>query len=89
MDDGHLMDVADVIAATEPVAITIDGNAVRDPGGPKGLPYAGNYLEVFPDHLGNHQRLFDQYGPIFKTTNLGRTTYHTNDPQISAIVFAE
>ncbi|CEL10461.1 Putative Cytochrome P450 [Aspergillus calidoustus] len=88
-DDAHLMDVADIVAAKGPIAITIDGHAVRDPDGPKGIPYVGNYFEVFPDHLGNHQRLFDQYGPIFKTTNLGRTTYHTNDPQISAIVFAE
>lgn len=49
----------------------------------------GNYFDVYPDHLGNHQRLFDTYGPIFKATSLGRTTYHTNDPQISAIAFAE
>jgi hypothetical protein len=83
------MDVPEVVSTTGPVAIAIDGHAVRDPDGPKGLPHVGNYFEVFPDHLGNHQRLFDQYGPIFKTTNLGRTTYHTNDPQISAIVFAE
>lgn len=44
---------------------------------------------MFPDHLGNHQRLFDQYGPLFKTTNLGRTVYHTNDPDLAAIAFAE
>ncbi|RAL05301.1 cytochrome P450 [Aspergillus ibericus CBS 121593] len=84
-----LSDVSDVLAAKGPVAISIDGHAVREPGGPRGLPFVGNHFEVYPDHLGNHQRLFDQYGPIFKTTNLGRTTYQTNDPQISAIVFAE
>lgn len=44
---------------------------------------------MYPDHLGNHQRLFEQYGPIIKTTNLGRTTYHTNDPTLAAICFAE
>lgn len=83
------METADIVAATEPVAISIDGSGVREPEGPSGLPYVGNYLEVYPDHLGNHQRLFDRYGPIFKTTNLGRTTYQTNDPTISAIVFSE
>lgn len=49
----------------------------------------GNFFEVFPDHLGNHQRLFDHYGPLFKTTNMGRTFYHSNDPEIAAIAFAE
>lgn len=78
-----------MIASEGPVAITIDGHAVREPAGPPGLPIVGTYFQVFPDHLGNHQRLFEQYGPIIKTTNLGRTTYQTNDPQISAIVLAE
>ncbi|OJJ84166.1 cytochrome P450 [Aspergillus glaucus CBS 516.65] len=82
-------EVPDILASKTPIAITIDGHAVRDPEGPNGLPYVGNYFDIYPDHLGNHQRLFDTYGPIFKATSLGRTTYHTNDPQISAIAFAE
>jgi cytochrome P450 len=57
--------------------------------GPKALPYVGNYFEVYPDHLGNHQRLFERYGPVFKTMNMGRETYQVNDPQIAAIVFTE
>ncbi|KAE8376416.1 cytochrome P450 [Aspergillus bertholletiae] len=84
-----LNDISEVVSVSGPVAISIDGHAVRDPVGPKGLPYVGNYFEVYPDHLGNHQRLFDQYGPVIKTTNLGRETYQTNDPRIAAIVFAE
>ena len=44
---------------------------------------------VFPDHLGNNQRLFDKYGPIFKTTNLGKTTYQSNSPAIAQVAFAE
>lgn len=80
---------SDVLATDAPIAIAIDGKAVRDIPGPKGLPFVGNFFEVYPDHLGNHQRLFDQYGPIFQTTNMGRTVYQTNDPQLSQIVFAE
>lgn len=57
--------------------------------GPKGLPYIGNYFEVYPDHLGNHQRLFEKYGPLFKTSNMGSIVYHTNDPKLSNIVFGE
>ncbi|OJJ32920.1 hypothetical protein ASPWEDRAFT_61130 [Aspergillus wentii DTO 134E9] len=84
-----LHDIPSITSTASPVAITIDGHAVRDAPGPPGLPYVGNYLEVYPDHLGNHQRLFDQYGPLIKTTNMGRVTYQTNDPVLSAIAFAE
>ncbi|KAF4471539.1 cytochrome P450 oxidoreductase [Fusarium albosuccineum] len=84
-----LTTVADVLAAADDIAITIDGKSVREVPGPKGLPFVGNYFEVYPDHLGNHQRLFEKYGPLFKTTNMGSTIYHTNDPQLAGIVFGE
>jgi cytochrome P450 len=88
-DDNSLYEVSDVAASTSPVAITIDGHEVRDIPGSKGLPWVGNFFEVFPDHLGNHQRLFEKYGPVMKTTNMGQTIYHTNDPDVAAIAFAE
>lgn len=81
--------VADVLNAEGPIAITIDGRGVREVEGPKGLPYVGNYFEVYPDHLGNHQRLFEKYGPLFKTNNMGSTTYLTNDPALAGIIFSE
>jgi cytochrome P450 len=62
---------------------------VRSIQGPEGLPVVGSFYEIFPDHLGNHDRLFKKYGPIFKTTNMGKTTYLTNDPSISMLAFAE
>lgn len=83
------MTVTDVVAVEDDVAITVDGKAVHEVPGPKGLPFIGNYFEVYPDHLGNHQRLFEKYGPIFKTTNMGSTIYHTNDPALASIVFGE
>ncbi|KAK6064245.1 cytochrome P450 [Seiridium cupressi] len=85
----NLTTLADVHAVQEPIAIAIDGKAVREVPGPSGLPYIGNYFEIYPDHLGNHQRLFEQYGPLFKTTNLGSVVYHTNDPVLASIVFGE
>jgi cytochrome P450 len=81
--------LAEVVEAEDPIAISIDGHHIRDPPMPKGLPIVGNYYEIYPDHLGNHQRLFDQYGPIIKTVNMGRTVYETRDPNVAAIVFSE
>ncbi|KAI1084818.1 cytochrome P450 [Whalleya microplaca] len=87
--DAYLTTVGDVLSSEGPIGITIDGKAVHEVPGPQGLPYIGNYFEVYPDHLGNHQRLFEKYGPLFKTTNLGSVIYHTNSPQLSNIVFSE
>nr|XP_001393058.2 cytochrome P450 monooxygenase [Aspergillus niger CBS 513.88] len=42
-----------------------------------------------PLTIDGHARLFERYGPIVKTNNLGRVTYQTNDPKIAAIAFAE
>ncbi|KAL6691459.1 cytochrome P450 [Trichoderma pleuroticola] len=89
VQESALQEVSDIIAITGPVAISIDGHAVRDPPGPKGLPYLGNFFEIYPDHLGNHQRLFQTYGPVIKTNNMGRVVYQTNDPNIALIAFAE
>lgn len=81
--------VPDVISTNSPIAISVDGRAIRDVPGPKGIPYIGNYLEIYPDHLGNHQRLFEHFGPIFQTHNFGRVVYHTNDPALASIAFSE
>ncbi|KAJ0425114.1 cytochrome P450 [Aspergillus carlsbadensis] len=88
-----LSSVEDVVSATSsvttPIGLRIDGNAVQSPQGPPGLPLVGSFYEIFPDHLGNHYRLFRKYGPVIKTTNMGKTTYLTDSPQVAAICFAE
>ena len=84
-----LNDLEAILDANEPIGITIDGHAIRDPPGPKGLPFFGTYYEVYPEHLGNHQRMFETYGPVIKTTDMGRTNYFTNDPAIAAIAMSE
>lgn len=48
-----------------------------------------NTESVFPDHLGNNQRLFERYGPVFKSTSMGVTNYQTNDPKVAQIVLSE
>lgn len=90
MHDQHrLTAVADIASKDGAVAITIDGRAVREVPSPAGIPYFGNYLEIYPDHLGNHQRLFEKLGPLFSTSNMGSRVYQTNDPRLSTIFFAE
>ncbi|KAJ5000864.1 Cytochrome P450 4F8 [Colletotrichum sp. SAR 10_66] len=39
--------------------------------------------------LGNYDRLFDRYGPVIKTVNMGTTIYLTNDPDVSREVLRE
>ena len=87
--NGSLDELHTILESTEPIAVSIDGHSVREPPGPKGKPGVGTYYEVYPDHIGNHQRMFETYGPVIQTTDMGRKTYLTNDPSIAAICFAE
>jgi cytochrome P450 len=63
--------------------------SVTEPLGPKPLPLVGNHYELYPDPLGNFDRLFARYGPIIKTVNMGTTIYQTNDPAIARFVLRE
>jgi hypothetical protein len=44
-------DLDAVLDCDEDLGITVDGQPIRDPSGPEGLPLVGSYYEVFPDHL--------------------------------------
>ncbi|KAJ5912664.1 Cytochrome P450 [Penicillium tannophilum] len=72
-----------------PIGLRVDGNAVQTPQGPEGLPLVGSFYEIFPDHLGNHYRLFRKYGHVIKTTNMGKTIYLTDSPEVAAVAFSE
>jgi hypothetical protein len=51
-DKGNdLPDLDAVLDCDEDIGITVDGQPIRDPAGPEGLPLVGSYYEVFPDHL--------------------------------------
>ncbi|KAF5534674.1 cytochrome P450 82A2 [Fusarium mexicanum] len=63
--------------------------SIREPPGPRLLPFVGNHYELYPDVLGNYDRLFSLYGPMIKTVNMGTTIYHTNDPSISRHILRE
>ncbi|KAF2720981.1 cytochrome P450 [Polychaeton citri CBS 116435] len=89
INDTEVTELEPITASEGPIAILVDGHSVREVPGPSGLPIVGNYFEVYPDHLGNNQRLFEKYGPVFKTSNMGKTVYQTNDPTIAQIAFSE
>ncbi|KAJ6788511.1 hypothetical protein PWT90_01625 [Aphanocladium album] len=63
--------------------------SIREPPGPRALPLVGNRYELYPDVLGNYDRLFSLYGPMIKTVNMGTTIYHTNDPAIARHLLRE
>ncbi|CBF82299.1 hypothetical protein AN9218.2 [Aspergillus nidulans FGSC A4] len=77
------------ILRSESVGITVNGHPVRYPQQPQGIPIFGNHFEIYPDHLGNHERLFNKYGSVIRTNNMGRVTYLTNDPDIAALAFRD
>ncbi|RPA80541.1 putative cytochrome P450 [Ascobolus immersus RN42] len=88
-DEGPLDSVESILDSRSPVGITVDGQAVKSPSGPEGFPFVGSFYEIFPDHLGNHARLFRKYGSVIKTTNLGKTTYLTDSPEVAAHALSE
>lgn len=81
--------ISDVVAYAGSIGLKVDGNAVRRPHAPKELPFFGNHFEIYPDHMGNHERLFAQFGSVIKTVNMGTTTYLTNDPRVSEAALGE
>lgn len=89
MDEQILETLSDVLSTPENIGLRINGKAVRCPQGPEGLPVVGSFYEIFPDHLGNHHRLFRKYGSVIKTTNMGKTTYLTDDPEVAGVAMME
>lgn len=68
---------------------TAEHASVLEPPGPRALPVVGNYYELYPDPLGNFDRLFARYGPVIKTVSMGTTIYQTNDPDVARFVLRE
>ncbi|KFZ19200.1 hypothetical protein V502_03782 [Pseudogymnoascus sp. VKM F-4520 (FW-2644)] len=87
--DQAIETVAEVAGANSSIGISVDGMPVREPDGPPPLPIVGNFYEIYPDHLGNHDRLFRKYGSVIKTVNNGKVNYLTNDPVVAGYAFSE
>ncbi|KAI1328519.1 putative cytochrome P450 monooxygenase [Xylariaceae sp. FL0255] len=86
----HLLTIADVQNTKENVEVRARRlESIREPPGPRLLPIVGNRYELYPDVLGNYDRLFSIYGPMIKTVSMGTTIYHTNDPEIARHLLRE
>ncbi|KAK3747136.1 hypothetical protein QZH41_015124 [Actinostola sp. cb2023] len=64
----------------------------KDIPGPKGLPYVGSVHRYMMDEGFDkihkvHQKLFDEFGPIFKETLFGKTMVHVLGPVDTEKVF--
>ncbi|KAL2069225.1 hypothetical protein VTL71DRAFT_15563 [Oculimacula yallundae] len=86
----HLLSLKDAQETKDKVEVRATPNeAIQEPPGPRLLPFVGNRYELYPDVLGNYDRLFSIYGPMIKTVNMGTTIYHTNDPEIARYLLRE
>ncbi|KAI8960758.1 putative cytochrome P450 [Daldinia sp. FL1419] len=81
--------IESVLGHGSSIRVKVDGKSIRSPFSPKELPVIGNYLDIYPNHMGNHERLFTRYGSVIKTVNMGTTVYLTNDPRISELILSE
>ncbi|XWW98482.1 hypothetical protein V2A60_006482 [Cordyceps javanica] len=88
-ESGTLLTTADVMAATRSIGLKVDGCPIREPYAPRELPFFGNHFEIYPDHMGNHERLFARFGSVIRTANMSTTNYLTNDPRVSEAALSE
>lgn len=59
--------------------------------GPRGLPFLGTALHYIKnpstERLMIHKRYFEQYGPIYKETIMGKTIVYVHDPKDAETVY--
>ncbi|KAJ7707330.1 cytochrome P450 [Mycena rosella] len=88
--DLERLDTIDTIVAESRVAILISGKKVRlAPGPTGGIPFIGGYSEIYPDFMGNYERLLRKFGHIVHVSYLGKSVYLTDDPDCAGVVLSE
>ncbi|KAF7318711.1 FAD-binding FR-type domain-containing protein [Mycena chlorophos] len=84
------LETVDAVLGEKDVALLVSGKKVRPVPGPTGgLPIIGGYSEIYPDFMGNYQRLLTRYGHIVHVSYLGKDVYLTDDPDCAGIVLSE
>ncbi|KAF8133597.1 cytochrome P450 monooxygenase [Mycena galopus ATCC 62051] len=78
------------LKALETVDVILEEHAVQPVPGPTGgIPFIGGYSEIYPDFIGNYQRLLRKYGHIVHVGYLGKDVYLTDDPDCAGVVLSE
>ncbi|KAJ6597519.1 cytochrome P450 [Mycena vulgaris] len=89
-NDLEVLDTIDAILAEPQVSMLVSGKKVRAVPGPTGgIPFIGGYSEIYPDFMGNYQRLLNKYGHIVHVAYLGKSVYLTDDPDCAGLVLSE
>ncbi|KAJ7749382.1 cytochrome P450 [Mycena metata] len=84
------LDTLNEITVERTVALLVSGKKVRPAPGPTGgIPFIGGYSEIYPDFMGNYQRLLSKYGRIVHVSYLGKSVYLTDDPDCAGVVLSE
>ncbi|KAJ7890372.1 cytochrome P450 [Mycena leptocephala] len=84
------LNTTDAILEEGSVSILISGKKVRPVPGPTGgIPFIGGYSEIYPDFMGNYQRLLRKYGHIVHVSVLGKNLYLTDDPDCARVALSE
>ncbi|KAJ7656162.1 cytochrome P450 [Mycena polygramma] len=88
--DLEALSTMEAILEQRTVALLVSGKKVRPVPGPTGgIPYIGGYSELYPDFMGNYQRLLTKYGHIVHVSYLGKSVYLTDDPDCAGAVLSE
>ncbi|KAJ7445116.1 cytochrome P450 [Mycena latifolia] len=89
-NDLKALENIEAILAENQVALLVSGKKVRPVPGPSGgIPFIGGYSELYPDFMGNYQRLLNKYGHIVHVAYLGKSVYLTDDPDCAGLVLSE
>ncbi|KAJ7749420.1 cytochrome P450 [Mycena metata] len=84
------LDSVDMIKTEREVALLVSGKKVHPVPGPTGgIPFIGGYSEIYPDFMGNYDRLLRKYGHMVHVSYLGKSVYLTDDPDCAGVVLSE
>lgn len=86
----QLSTIEDVRQEKGDIGLLISGKKIHDVPGPQGgLPFLGGYSEIYPDFIGNQQRLLDKYGHMVRVDYMKKSVYYTDDPDCAQVVLSE
>ncbi|KAF7325436.1 FAD-binding FR-type domain-containing protein [Mycena kentingensis (nom. inval.)] len=88
--DMTALDTVSAIVTAGTVSVLVSGKKVHAVPGPTGgIPLIGGYTELYPDFIGNYQRLLSKWGHMVHVTYLGKDIYLTDDPDCAGYVLSE